>query len=127
MPLRRELLRFGAVGLAATAVHFALLTLLVEAAGLPPPAANGAAFLGALGVTYLGQSLWVFPGRSRHGPRQMLRFAASLAIGFGANVAIMALSVQVLGLGYRAGFVLAVLLVPALSFVVNRFWVFDGR
>lgn len=124
MPLRQEVVRFAVVGVAATALHFGVLTLLVEAATLPPPVANGAAFLAALCVTYLGQSLWVFRARSRHGPRQMLRFALSLALGLGANVAIMALSVDVLGLSYRGGFVLAVLLVPALSFVVNRFWVF---
>lgn len=124
MALARELSRFGVVGLAATGLHFGLLTLLVERAGLPAPLANGAAFLCALTVTYFGQALWVFPGRSRPGVRRMLRFALSLGLGLAANVAIMALSTGVLGLGYQAGFLLGVVLVPALSFVVNRFWVF---
>jgi putative flippase GtrA len=124
MALLRELLRFGLIGLAATGLHFALLTLLVERGGLPPPTANGVAFLGALTVTYLGQSLWVFPGRSRHSPRQMLRFALSLVLGLAANMAIMALCTQVLGFDYRTGFIIGVATVPALSFTINRSWVF---
>ncbi|MTE01767.1 GtrA family protein [Paracoccus sp. YIM 132242] len=119
-----EIMRFGIVGLVATAVHFAILTLGVEHLSIPATPANGLAFLCALSITYLGQSLWVFHERSRHGPAQMMRFAVSLAIGLLANMAAMAACVHVLGLGYRAGFVLGLVVVPALSFVINRFWVF---
>lgn len=121
-----ELMRFGIVGLVATAVHFAILTLGVEHLSMPPTPANGLAFLCALSITYLGQSLWVFPERSRHGPAQMMRFAVSLGIGLLANMATMAAAVHVLGLGYQTGFVLGLVMVPALSFVINRFWVFKN-
>lgn len=120
-----ELLRFGAVGLAATAVHLAVLALAVEQLGVPPSPANGAAFICAVSVTYLGQSLWVFSGRSRHGAGQLLRFAASLVLGFLTNVGIMAFSLHVLDLPYQFGFLLGLVLVPGLSFLVNRFWVFN--
>lgn len=126
-PVMTELSRFAVVGITATAVHFAVLVLAVEQLSVAPAPANGIAFLVALSVTYLGQSLWVFHDRSRHGTAQMLRFAVSLAIGLAANMATMAVSVQVLGLGYQTGFVLGVVLVPALSFVINRFWVFRRR
>ena len=120
-----EILRFGAVGLAATAVHWAILSLAVETFGMPPSLANGTAFVCAAFVTYLGQSLWVFTARSRHGTMQVLRFAMSLVFGFAANVAIMAISVHVLDLPYQVGFLLTLVVVPALSFLVNRFWVFN--
>ncbi len=120
----KEIGRFGVVGVGATLVHFAVLTLAVEQTRIPPSLANGLAFLCALSVTYLGQSLWVFRHRSRHGADQLARFGVSLGIGMLANVAIMAVSVHALGLGYRVGFVLGLILVPALSFVINRYWVF---
>lgn len=123
-PRLQEITRFGIVGFAATGVHLAVLTLGVERLGLPPATANGLAFLCALGVTYAGQSLWVFRGRGRHGAGQVLRFAVSLGIGMLANVGIMALCVNGLKLDYRVGFVLGLVLVPALSFVINRYWVF---
>ncbi len=121
-----EITRFGIIGLIATAVHFAILTLGVEHLSVPPTPATGLAFICALSITYLGQSLWVFHERSHHGPAQMMRFAVSLTIGLLANMATMAACVHVLGLGYRTGFVLGLVVVPALSFVINRFWVFKS-
>lgn len=125
-PSATEILRFGIVGLAATATHYVILRLAVETLAVPPTPANGLAFLCALSVTYLGQSLWVFQERSRHGTAQMLRFTVSILIGLFANMAIMALSVHALGLTYQGGFLLGLFLVPILSFVVNRLWVFNG-
>lgn len=124
-PSATEILRFGVVGLAATAIHYAILRLAVDTLEIPPSLANGSAFLCAVCVTYLGQSLWVFRRHSQHGAAQMLRFIVSLGFGFFANVAIMALSVHALGLEYQNGFLLSLFLVPVLSFVINRFWVFN--
>ena len=128
-PLLAQAARFGAVGLAATAVHFAVLVAGVEGAGLPPAPANGLAFLVALSVTYLGQSLWVFPGPApdpASGPRaaRLARFAAAAVTGLLGNAGVMALAVDAAGLPYRAGFVLGLLVVPPLSFALARFWVF---
>lgn len=125
-PSVTEILRFGVVGLAATAMHYVILRLVVEELAIPPSFANGLAFLCALCVTYLGQSLWVFRKRSQHGAAQMLRFTVSLLFGLFANMGIMALSVHGLGLNYQDGFLLSLFLVPALSFMVNRFWVFNS-
>lgn len=120
-----EFLRFGTVGLAATGIHWIVLSLVVETFGILTSLANGLAFLCAASVTYLGQSLWVFSARSHHNAMQVLRFTLSLAIGFVANVCIMALTIHVLGLPYQAGFLLGIIVVPALSFLINRFWVFN--
>lgn len=125
MPARlREIARFGIVGVLATLTHFVILYALVERAGLVPSLANGAAFLCAVCVTWLGQSRWVFAGHGSTSVAKLLRFAVSLTVGLLANVAIMALATEVLDLGYRAGFVIACLVVPALSFVINKLWVF---
>lgn len=119
-----EVLRFGCIGVLATLTHFILLTLGVEQLGLPPTPANGLAFCVALLVTFFGQSLWVFRGHGRVGTGHVVKFGLSLCLGLVGNMAIMALATGPLGLPYQAGFVAGLVLVPALSFVVNKFWVF---
>lgn len=125
-PSVTEILRFGIVGLAATAMHYFTLILMVELFAISPTLANGLAFLFALCITYLGQSLWVFQERSQHNISQMLRFIVSLGFGLLSNMVIMAVSMHALGMGYQNGFLLSLLLVPALSFMINRLWVFNS-
>ncbi len=119
-----EVLRFGIVGVTATLVHFTVLTLAVERLGAIPALANGSAFIVAVCVTYLGQSLWVFRGHAGRSSAQLMRFAVSLLIGFVANVSVMAMTTQLLGLSYQIGFLLSCVAVPVLSFFINKFWVF---
>lgn len=122
----RQIARFGVVGVLATLTHFAILWALVERGGIAPPLANGAAFACAVCVTWLGQSRWVFAGHGPVTPAKLLRFGVSLSVGLIANVAVMALATEALGLGYRTGFLIACVVVPALSFVLNKLWVFRG-
>lgn len=121
-----EILRFVLVGGMATLVHFTVLSLAVERGDLDPALANGAAFLSAVGVTFLGQSLWVFRGHGRLSLPKILRFAISLAAGFATNVTIMAVATRILNLDYRVGFLAGLVVATGLGFVLNKFWVF-GR
>ncbi|WP_299882978.1 GtrA family protein [uncultured Sulfitobacter sp.] len=118
-----EALRFGVVGVAATGVHLAALTAGVELAGIPPGIMNGLAFCAAVSVTYFGQALWVFRVARRH-TLQTLRFAISVLFGILANMAIMAAAVHLFDLPYMFGFAAGLILVPAATFVLNKFWVF---
>ena len=113
--------RFAAVGLGATALHFAVLVAAVDGAGIAPAPANGLAFLVALGLSFVGQSLWVFrrPEASR-----IVRFVPAALVGLGVHAGLMALLVDGAGLPYAAGFAVCVLVVPPLSFVLARLWVF---
>ncbi len=119
-----EILRFGCIGVAATLTHFLILSLSVERLGLDPTIANGLAFSIALLVTFFGQSFWVFRGHDGLGPVVIGRFGVSLLLGLAANMAIMAICTRLLGLPYQAGFVTGLLVVPVLSYVLNKFWVF---
>ncbi|MEM8572003.1 MAG: GtrA family protein [Pseudomonadota bacterium] len=118
-----EILRFAMVGIGATATHFGVLTLAVEAFGINPAVANGLAFCIAVCVTYLGQSYWVFSSRSAS-PSRMAKFLATAFGGMVANVAIMAASVDLFGLPYQVGFAISLVVVPASTFLANKFWVF---
>lgn len=120
---RAQVMRFFVVGVTATLVHFTVLTLGVEAAGLDPVVANGLAFVCAVWVTYLGNSLWVFPV-ARHSFAQIRKFLLTAVGGFLANIGLMALVTDVLALHYLVGFVTVLTLVPLGTFLANKFWVF---
>jgi putative flippase GtrA len=78
----------------------------------------------AVAVTYLGQSLWVFRG-SGHSLARLPKFLVSVFAGLFANIGIMALAVHVFGLNYLVGFAAALVIVPIMTFLVNKFWVFS--
>ena len=118
-----EVLRFGVVGVTATLVHFLVLNAGVQLLGLDPVVANGIAFSVAVFVTYTGQSLWVFR-QPLHAPGRLQKFAASALGGLVANMALMALFSDLLGLHYNIAFALCLVIVPGCQFVVNKLWVF---
>lgn len=118
-----EILRFGVVGILATLTHFGVLTLSVETVHLPAAISNGLAFCVAVIVTYLGQSYWVFSNPD-HNLVRIRKFLMTALGGLLANIALMWGIVNGLGLDYRIGFATALILVPAATFVINKYWVF---
>lgn len=128
----QEPLRFAVTGLCATAVHFSVLTAGVEWAGLSATLANAIAFCCAVWATYFGQSRWVFRGarpipERRLAWRRFSRFGVSVLAGFFANILIMHLATQVWGVDYRIAFVICTVLIPILTFLLNKFWVFEAH
>jgi len=118
-----EIVRFGITGVLATATHYLVLSTLVELAGVSPTLANGAAFCVAVGVTYAGQSLWVFKVRS-HGLMQVQKFLLTAMGGLLANMGLMALLNRGIGMDYRIAFVIILFVVPLGTYLINKFWVF---
>jgi|SRR5688572_5164049 putative flippase GtrA len=115
--------RYLLVGLAATAVHYALLLALVEFAGAAaaPAAAFGAA-CGAL-AAYAGNRSFTFKAGAAH--RQALpRFLAVAACGSAGNGAIVWAGTEVLGMHYMAAQVIATAIVVWSGFALNRNWSF---
>lgn len=119
-----EIARFGIVGIGATLTHFCLLTLAVELLGLGPTVATGIAFCLALFVSYFGQSLWVFR-KDPNFRRQFPKFTASALFGLLANTGLMFALTQKAGLDYQLSFLLSVFIVPAMTYVINKLWVFN--
>jgi putative flippase GtrA len=114
--------RFGLVGLAATAVHLAIVTLLIRL-GLTPLLANLVAFLCAFGVSFCGHYFWTF--RSAAGiTRAVLRFFLIAVGGFLINSALLALLLHWTTLNSTTCALIAVLVVPVLSFLASKFWGF---
>jgi putative flippase GtrA len=116
-----SLLRYAIVGASATAVHWALLALLVEQAGTAPaPASAAGALLGA-GVAYAGNRGLTFRGTTAAHRVALPRFLLVAAAGALANAGIVYTSA---GWNYMAAQALATLTVLLVGYGVNRRWTF---
>ena len=115
--------RFLAAGGLATACHYALLVVLVEAGLLGPTPASAAGYAAAAVLNYHLRRRLVF--RSRRPHRRLLPgYLAVMAGGFGLNAAVMALGTGPLALPYPVAQVVATGLVLAWNFAAHRLWTF---
>lgn len=120
-----EPLRFAAVGLTATAVHVAVGLTLASIFGLAPWAANIAAFVVALVVSYVGNSIVTFRVRAARADA-FAKFAFMSGCGFVLNQGIV---VALTGLGwtYAAALAVVVAIVPAATFFAAKYWALAER
>lgn len=84
--------RGAAVGIAATAVDLALLTLFLHAAHLPLRVASPLALAAGVAVQFLGSRAVTFRARGGRWWPQVMGFAAVEALSFVANVALTELA-----------------------------------
>jgi putative flippase GtrA len=117
-------LRYGIVGVAASAVYTGFVLALVEAAGMRRPVlASVIAFCLALPISYLGHWGITFrrPSKVHEG---WGRFAATATTSFAGAVGGMYAVVQVAGMPYYVGLLWTWAVVPPLNFLALRLWVF---
>lgn len=124
-PLSR-LWRFGIAGGAATVVHVAIGLGLHRGLALSPLWANGIAFAAAVVVNFAAQARLTFP-EARAGGEAFLRFVAVALAGFALSQAIVAAVTGPLARPYWLALLLALAVVPALSFWAMRRWAFRGH
>jgi putative flippase GtrA len=121
----RQLLRYVINGLVATAVHFGVLTLLVEVAQVPSKGvANLLAAAVAIVASFLGNRYFVFAATRARATGQLWRFVLLYAAIALVNGGLMALWSDLLKFDYRVGFVLISIIQFILSFLGNRLLVF---
>jgi putative flippase GtrA len=121
MRLLAQLVRFGCVGVVASAVHFAVGTLLVPQ-GIAAEAANVAGFLAAFHFSYLGHGHWTFRGARQ--PQSYRRMFLLALAGFSANEAVYCLGLHHSSSDYRLLLVIVLALQAVATFVLSRIWVF---
>jgi putative flippase GtrA len=116
--------QYTLVGGGATAVHYALLLCLVEAAQVAPgwAAAIGAA-AGAL-VGYVGNRRFAFAGSAARHRQALPRFLTVAALGVGVSGSVVWFGSAVLGLHYVIAQLIATTLVLVLGYQLNRAWSF---
>jgi putative flippase GtrA len=119
----RQAARFAVVGGAATATHLCVGLLLAETVGLEPFWANLWAFAAAVLVSYFGNLVWTF-GMASEGLGRLPRFVALALCGLAANQAIVFIAVSLAGWNYRMALAIVLLVVPVLTYLGSRQWVF---
>ena len=122
----RRLGRFAVAGGIATAVHVATGLGLHGGAGLSPLWANAIAFAAAVVVNFAAQARLTFPDAPARGP-EFLRFVAVALAGFALNQAIVWAVTGPLARPYWVALLLALAVVPGLSFRAMRRWAFRGH
>ena len=115
--------RFGLVGLLSTAVHIAIVWLLLTLASVGPIFANTLAFLTAFCISFAGNYLWTFrsPGSPR---RAIFRFFVIAVSAFIVNTLFLAFLVHKGWFSPVLSAVLSASLVPVISFFASRLWGF---
>lgn len=116
-----RVLRFGVSGVAATGVHVAIATTLINGFSTTQVTANGVAFVCANVCSYLLNALWSFSAKP--GGANFLRFYCVSLFGLALTLAI-SWTAQTLGLSYWAGLACILTVVPPITFVLHRFWTF---
>lgn len=117
-----QMLRFGFVGIAATAVHtLVAVTYLANFSGGALPA-NLLGFIVAFFVSLSGNMLWVFP-QQRHGGGVFGRFAAVSLLALAVTCTI-SWTMDQLRFAPLLSLPVVLLAAPLVSFLGNRLWVF---
>lgn len=123
---KAQLLRFVVVGCTAALVHWGVVKLAVEQAGLRPLLANVLGWSIAFGVSYGGHRRWTFSAtRGQRSSRSALpRFLLVSATGFLLNEAAYATALQWPGVRYDLALAVVLVLVAGFTFVMSRWWAF---
>jgi putative flippase GtrA len=123
--VRGQFVRYVVNGLAATAVHFAVLSFNLQVMEMRyAGVANLIAAAFGIATSFIGSRYFVFEGRGRPLLRQATKFGllyAAIALLHGA---VLFGWTDMLGLDYRAGFAVATALQVLLSFWGNKHLVF---
>lgn len=117
----KQISRFGFVGVLATIVHVSVGMGMHEGVGMAAFWANLIAFACALGVSFIGQTRLTFPDSAvSHGT--FARFTVVAVTGLGLNQLIVWVVVSVFGGPYELALVIIFLTVPAVTFLLLKFW-----
>lgn len=120
---RRALPAYIGAGGIATASHYAVTVVAVEALGWVPVAASFAGFAVGAAIKYWLNRTVAFRSRARHAIA-MRRFAIALAALMALNTLLFALLQRGLGLHYLVAQVLTTAALIPPGYLVHRHWVF---
>jgi putative flippase GtrA len=124
-PLLMQFVAFGIVGVGATLVNIAVYYAGVKGFGASPNVSWTAGFLVALVVSYTMQRRFVF---SASGERSVAasssRFFMVALLGFALNSLWVWAMVTRMGLPTWSPLPLVLFVTPAVTYCLNRFWVF---
>lgn len=120
-----EWFRFGIVGIAATATYLAA-SLLTRSAGLEPYLANLAGYLSSVAISYFGHATITFRSSRPHRV-QAPKFVIVSCLTFGLTNLIVFVMVDLLERSFLEASLAVACSIPAATWLLARFWVFQRR
>src|ERR1700690_2903459 len=124
MKLIRQLGFFGIVGCCAAVVQLCVVILLVEFTHMHPLVANIIGFLLAFNVSYFGHRSLTFAGTTVNHKVAVTRLFGLGVANFIANEGLFYIFLTVFKLYYPIALILVLAILPALTFVISKLWVF---
>ena len=121
-----QLAKFCIVGVSGYAVNLVVYKLLLDS-GLHYVLAATVSFLVAATNNYAWNRMWTFRRERGHLGYQGLRFLIVSALAYGTNLVLLALLVEVAGLGKFTAQAIAIVLVTPVNFIGNKLWSFRRR
>jgi putative flippase GtrA len=118
----RQLAVFGLVGVMATVTHYLVALGCHEIAGTGLHASNLIGYACAVGVSYFGHGLLTF--RVQLDGRVLRRFVLVSIATFAASAGILAGLEDYLNLPHRLSLAVVVMVIPLISFLLNKLWVY---
>jgi len=122
--LKKQLMRFGLIGLAALSVHLLTVMLLVRTWEIPPLGANVAGFLLAFQISYWGHYKWTFTADQVSHKKASLRFFILAVSNFCLNEFMYAGLLQATPLPYDVALLAVLIFISASTFILSKFWAF---
>lgn len=119
----RQLATYASVGVAATAVHYAILVGLVEGAAWAPVPATLCGYVAGGVVAYLLNRRHTFASDRPH-EEAGWRFGLVAFVGFCLTYLLMSLFVERWGAPYLAAQVVTTILAMFVTFALNKAWTF---
>ncbi|MEI9425137.1 GtrA family protein [Mesorhizobium sp. Cs1299R1N1] len=119
-----QIARYGAVGLGAVAIHYAILIALVELADVRKTVASVIGFCAAIPFNYYFQHRWVFRSGDEH-RLALTRYLIVTSLGLAINSGVFYTGLAT-GLPYLLAQATAIMLVTVFNFAANRFYTFNA-
>lgn len=115
--------RYAGVGAIGTAVHYAVLVVLVQFANVTPISASTVGAVAGAIVNYALNHRFTFVSQRKH-ILALPRFMAITGLGILVNAAVMALVLAVVTDSYLIAQVIATGVVLIVGYVANKKWTF---
>jgi putative flippase GtrA len=126
MPLVKQFVKFGVVGVSNTLISFLVYALLWKVFGVWYVAASGIGFAVGAVNGFLWNRAWTFRGHVGDALTPVRWFVVQSA-GLLVNLGLVYLLVDGAGLGKLVGQALTTAIVTLLTFFANRAWTFRGH
>ena len=122
---RAEVLRFVLVGGAITGFYVVAYTAL-SALGLSAALANSIAFGSAIGLQYVGQTIFTFR-RDLMDAAQAVRFGIMVGLGYLMSAIITGLIAPAFGWPAAIAAIFVAIVLPIQNFIFMKLWVFTQQ